>query len=256
MATSVNVLLAPVAITLFIINPPDPEGWIFILATWLLHVVYFITLSRAYASTDLSLVYPIARGLGLMLIPVLGLVVLNEEISPLVWIGVFGIFSGIFLITWWGRFKALLSDPAALLKDRGIVYALATGILISIYSVVDKSGVEHVTPFLYMYLLTSAGTIGMLPILSRGFTRADFIQEWAMHKRSAIAGGGLQFIAYGLVLTAFEVSRVSYVGPFREIGIVIGVVMGSVFLGEQFGRGRLVGGTVIVSGAVFIAIAP
>jgi drug/metabolite transporter (DMT)-like permease len=256
MAASANVLLAPVAITLFIVNPPDGVGWLFILATWLLHVVYFITLSRAYARTDLSLVYPIARGLGLMLIPVLGLVVLNEEISPLVWIGVFAIFSGIFLITWWGRFKAMLSDPMALLQDRGIIYALATGILIGIYSIVDKRGVDHVTPFLYMYFLTTAATLGTLPVLARRFVRADFVQEWAMHKRSAIAGGLLQFTAYGLVLTAFEIARVSYVGPFREFGIVIGVVMGSVFLGERFGRGRVVGGLVIVAGALFIAIAP
>jgi drug/metabolite transporter (DMT)-like permease len=256
MAASANLLLAPVAITLFILNPPDGVGWIFILATWLLHIVYFVTLSRAYAHTDLSLVYPIARGLGLMLIPVLGLVVLTEEISPLVWIGVLAIFSGIFLITWWGRFRVMLSDPIALLRDRGIIYALATGVLIGIYSIVDKRGVEHVTPFLYMYFVTSAATVGTLPVLMRRFARADFVQEWAMHRRSAIAGGLLQFAAYGLVLTAFEIARVSYVGPFREFGIVIGVVMGSVFLGERFGRGRVVGGLVIVAGAIFIAIAP
>jgi drug/metabolite transporter (DMT)-like permease len=256
MAVTANILLAPVAIVLFIVNPPEPEGWIFILATWLLHVVYFITLSRAYASTDLSLVYPIARGLGLMLIPALGLVVLNEEISPLVWIGVFTIFTGIFLITWWGRFKSMLSDPMTLLRDRGIIYAVATGVLIGLYSIVDKQGVEHTTPFLYMYLLTTSATIGILPVLIRRFTRADFVQEWAMHRRSAIAGGLLQFTAYGLVLTAFEIARVSYVGPFREFGIVIGVIMGSVFLGERFGRGRVIGGMVIVAGAMFVAIAP
>lgn len=256
MAASANLLLAPVALTLFILNPPSSSGWIFILVTWLLHIAYFITLSRAYARTDLSLVYPIARGLGLMLIPALGLTVLSEEISPLVWIGVFAIFTGIFLITWWGRFRAMFSDPVALLRDRGIIYALATGILIGVYSVVDKRGVEHVTPFLYMYFVTSAATIGTLPVLIRRFARADFVQEWTMHRRSAIAGGLLQFTAYGLVLTAFEIARVSYVGPFREIGIVIGVIMGSVFLGERFGRGRLVGGLVIVAGALFIAIAP
>ena len=256
MAVTANILLAPVAIVLFIVNPPEPEGWIFILATWLLHVVYFITLSRAYASTDLSLVYPIARGLGLMLIPALGLVVLNEEISPLVWIGVFAIFTGIFLITWWGRFKSMMSDPMTLLRDRGIIYAVATGVLIGLYSIVDKQGVEHTTPFLYMYLLTTSATIGTLPVLIRRFGRADFIQEWTMHRRSAIAGGLLQFTAYGLVLTAFEIARVSYVGPFREFGIVIGVIMGSVFLGERFGRGRVIGGMVIVAGAMFIAVAP
>ena len=256
MAITANLLLAPVAITLFLIDPPGVTGWIFILATWLLHIAYFVTLSRGYAATDLSLVYPIARGLGLMLIPVLGFAILGEDIPLLAWLGILAIFSGIFLITWWGRFGALLASPGWFLRDRGILYALATGVLIGVYSVVDKRGVDHVTPFLYMYFVTSAATLGLLPLLGRRFDRADFLLEWRTHWRSAIVGGGLQFLAYGLVLTALKTTDVSLVGPFREIGIVIGIILGTLFLSERFGRGRVIGGVVIVSGAILVAAAP
>ncbi len=66
----------------------------------------------------------------------------------------------------------------------------------------------------------------------------------------------LTFFAYGLVLTAFTLSRVSYVAPAREIGIVIGVLMGVFILKEPFGGGRLLGSSFIVLGLGLIAFSP
>lgn len=256
MAVSANLIMAPLAIVLFIVAAPSAEGWIFILATWLLHIAYFVGLSRAYARTDLSIAYPLARGLGLMLIPVLGLLWLGETISAEAWIGAALILTGILTLTWWGRFRALMARPGRFLNDTGVRYALATGIVIAVYSVVDKQGVEHVTPFLYMYFVTAAGTIGMLPFLVRGFSRAQFASEWRAYRVTIVAGGLLQFAAYGLVLTAFELARVSYVGPFREVGIVAGVIMGTLLLKEPFGRGRVFGAGIVAAGAIMIAVAP
>nr|MCS5666952.1 EamA family transporter [Dehalococcoidia bacterium] len=68
--------------------------------------------------------------------------------------------------------------------------------------------------------------------------------------------GLLVFIAYGLVLTAFSLSRVSYVAPAREVGIVIGVLLGMYVLKEPFGAGRLLGSGFIVSGGAMIALSP
>ena len=59
-----------------------------------------------------------------------------------------------------------------------------------------------------------------------------------------------------MVLTAFSLSRVSYVAPAREVGIAIGVLLGVVILKEPFGRGRLLGSGFIVSGVVLIALSP
>src|SRR5262245_66126824 len=41
----------------------------FVIATIVLHSAYFFTLGRAYRSGDLSIVYPVARGLGVVLVP-------------------------------------------------------------------------------------------------------------------------------------------------------------------------------------------
>ena len=66
----------------------------------------------------------------------------------------------------------------------------------------------------------------------------------------------MMFLAYGLVLTAYTTSKVSYVAPFREVGILIGVLLGIFVLKERFGTGRVLGSLQIVLGLVLIAIAP
>jgi uncharacterized membrane protein len=64
------------------------------------------------------------------------------------------------------------------------------------------------------------------------------------------------FLSYGLILFAFQFSRVSYIAPAREVGIVIGVVYGTLLLKEPFGKGRAIGSCLIVAGLVLISLAP
>jgi len=52
------------------------------------------------------------------------------------------------------------------------------------------------------------------------------------------------------------VSRVSYVGPFREVGLLVGVGLGVFVLREPFPGGRFLGAALVATGAIAIAIAP
>lgn len=79
---SASVLLVPVGATLLWFNPISQPGWWLVLATIILHVFYFVLLGKGYAQGDLSLVYPIARGMGPMLVPVLAVLILEETIAP------------------------------------------------------------------------------------------------------------------------------------------------------------------------------
>ena len=57
--------------------------------------------------------------------------------------------------------------------------------------------------------------------------------NFASHRKEVVLGGLFQFAAYGLVLSALRLSPVSYVAPFREIGILVGVVLGIYVLKER-----------------------
>ena len=186
--------------------------------------------------------------MGPMLAPLLAVLVLSESIAPPAILGVVAIVIGIYVVSWWGNFARLLRQPLSFLRDSGTRYAILTGLTIAIYALVDKRGVGHVQPFLYMYLMTLGCALGLAPYILRNQGLALVRREWRLNALPILAAGLLTFTAYGLALTAFSLSRVSYVAPAREVGIVIGVLMGVLILKEPFGRGRLLGSSFIVLG--------
>jgi len=257
MATSGGLLASPIAIYLFVTNPPDPVGWWFIAGTVALHIAYFFTLGRAYKHGDLSLVYPVARGLGLAMIPIIGVTVLSESVSLAAGLGIVSIFIGVVTIgsSSGGGLKVWL-NPKALLADRGALFAVMTGVLIATYSTLDKRGVEHVEPIFYMFTLSLGGSLGVLPFLARSYSSADFGNVVRKGWKLGLIGGALQFLAYSLVLSAFRLSPVSYIGPFRELGIVFGVLMAALILKESVTKNRALGAAAIGVGAIVVALAP
>ena len=248
-----SVLLAPLGAVLLWLNSVGFPGLWFVLATIGLHVLYFNLLAKAYVQGDLSLVYPVARGMGPMLVPVLAVILLGEVVEPLAIAGIAAIICGIYTISWWGNFHQVLRSPLLFLRSAGKRYAVLTGLTIAVYSIVDKEGVSHIQPLLYMYFLSIGTAVMLAPYIlaSKGVEAVK--SEWRANALPITAAGLLTFAAYGLVLTAFSLSRVSYVAPAREVGIVIGVLMGIILLKEPFGRGRLFGSTLIVGGLALIS---
>ena len=271
MAVTSAILVLPLAIYLLIIDFPSPIGWWFILATIVLHIWYFATLGYAYNTGDLSIVYPIARGVGLAIIPILGVFVIGETMSWLAVVGATSIVTGISLISisdigpdvlkrtlrsWLTLFRAWRIIKRFRPKIRPAwVLAILTGIVIGIYSVVDAQGVKHVQPALYMFFLQLGGGLGMMTIQSRLESRGAFIDEARQHWKMLVFGGLLQFAAYTLVLTSLTFSPVSYVGPFREVSILIAVGYGAIVLKEGVTPMLALGAICIAGGGIAIALA-
>ena len=251
-----SAILAPLGFALLGVYRVSASGSWLLLASIGAHILYFALLSRAYSRGDLSLVYPIARGIGPMLIPILAVVILGESMALPAALGISFIVVGIFLVSWWGRFRALVARPLFLFRDAGVRFAVLTGLATTLYSLVDKQGVEHIQPFLYMYLLTLGTAIGISPYILMRHGTARVTEEWKRNKRDILAASLLTFLGYGLVLTAFSLSRVSYAAPAREVGIVVGVLMGVFLLKEPFGRGRILGSSLIVLGLLSLALSP
>ncbi len=146
-----TALLAPLGVALIWYNSVDLIGLWFILATIALHVLYFNLLARSYAEGNLSLVYPVARGMGPMIVPALAVVFLSETIEPLAIGGIAAILGGIYTISWRGNFHQVLRRPFLFFSSAGMRYAMLIGLTIATYAIVDKEGIGHVQPLLYMY---------------------------------------------------------------------------------------------------------
>lgn len=163
---------------------------------------------------------------------------------------------GIFTVYWWGEFQKVFHDPFRFFREAGARYALFTGLVIAVYSVWDKMGVSYVNPFLYMYFLVLGSALFLAPYVCRIHGTEAIRIEMKRKTGSIIVSGLLMFIGYGLILFALQFSRVSYIAPAREVGIVIGVLFGTLMLGEPFGKGRVLGSCLIVFGLVLISLAP
>ena len=250
------VLLAPMGVILFILYPVSLPGPWFILGGAVMQCFYLVLLGRAYTRGDLSLVYPVARGTGPMLVPILAVLTLGESISWPAIVGIVFVVAGIYTVSWWGHFRSIVSDPAGFLREGGVFYAILTGCIITVYSLLDKRAVEHVQPFLYMHFLTTGVAIGLAPYILRKYSLVEIRAAWAGNAWAIPVAGLLSFLAYAFILTAFSMSRVSYIAPAREISIVVGVLAGVLVLKEPFGWGRLVGSIMIVCGLILIALSP
>ena len=255
MLVSISILFSPLAIVLLWTESITYPGWWFVLGTVILHALYFVLLGRSYTHADLSLAYPVARGFGPALVPILGVVILRETISPLAIAGIILVISGIYTVYWWGHFQQFLRDPLRLFRDVGVRYAMFTGLVNAVQSIWDKVGVGYVNPFLYMYLLALGGVIVLCPYMLHAHGKVAVRSEGQGNLKVVPIAGMLMFIAYGLVLLTMQFTQVSYVIPTREIGIVIGVLLGTIILGESFGKGRIFGSLLIASGVALISIA-
>lgn len=228
-----------------------PEGvpraaWPFLVATSSIHAAYFYALGRAYGSGEFSLVYPIARGLGVALVPVAAVFLLDERPSPLGALGVLLVVAGIVGI------NVAAGGPRRLMSA-GTGWALVTGLSIAAYSLVDKAGVARLHPVPYIAILGVGMCLLLVPAMAR--RRAALAREWRTNWRTILVASTLNLTSYLLVLFAFRLSKAGYVVAAREISIVLSVLIGRLWLGERRVGRRLAAAGLVLAGVICVALA-
>ncbi len=218
--------------------------WGFVLVSSVVHVFYGVTLAAAYEAGDLSVVYPIARGSAPLLVTVGGILLLADRPDLLGGLAVVVVTAGILVIGLRGR------------PGRGLPFALATGLTIATYMLVDTAAVRAGTESLrYTVAVFVGNALLFTPVvlLRRSPARLGRIlreEGW----RHAL-GGAASLVAYALVLLAARSAPVGLVAALRETSVVFGALGGWLLLGEPMGRRRLEGALVIAAGIVLLAVA-
>ena len=219
-------------------------GWPYVLATGVIHTFYFLFLARAYEHGEISLVYPIARGSGIGLTGFLGWLLLGEELTPMGVAGIGLICLGILSM----GVSVLMHTRAA---HRGFASALAVGATIVSYSLVDKVGVSIVHPVVYifgMFLLSAVFASPFLAARGPDLRRNRLAEIW--RPATFIAVGSTA--AYLMILFAMTVGQVGYIVALREFAVVLGAVLGFVFLKERITPLKVGSVLMIAAGLVFI----
>jgi drug/metabolite transporter (DMT)-like permease len=228
--------------------------WALLAASAIVHSVYFSTLLRGYRVSDLTVVYPLARGTG-PLLSALGAVLLLGERPGLVGAaGILTIGIGVFLIAGGPALWAKAHDPAQRQRVRlGLAYGGATGVLIAGYTLIDGYAVKValISPLLVDYF-GNLLRIPLLLLLARrepGGLRAAWRSQW----KHALVVALLGPIGYVLVLYAVTMAPLSHVAPAREVSMLFAALIGGRLLGEADRGLRLAGAACIALGVIALA---
>jgi len=250
--SSVSLATAVLAVpALFVVDGAQLRaGAPFLVATVVLHAFYFYALSSSYGAGDFSRVYPIARGLGVALVPVAAYVLFDEALSPLGVIGIVLVILGIVAINVIPRGSQRAGRRRL---GPGTGWALLTGLTITAYSLTDKAGVAHLHPVPYIALMGVGTVVMLVPAILR---RTDAMrEEWAVNWRAILLASTTNLTSYLLVLFAFRLSKAGYVVAARELSILFSALFGSLWLGEGRLGPLLSAAVVVLAGVVCVALA-
>jgi drug/metabolite transporter (DMT)-like permease len=234
-------LLIPLAV---ITGGVESAALPFAAASAVLHVAYLGLLARAYRGGDLSVVYPVSRGVAPVLVLAVGAVAIGEAASVLQVAGVIAVSAGVLLV------QSPRPDPGRF-AGRDLLFGLAIAAVIAGYTLVDAEGVEHARAPAYLALLLSPAAAvytAALWIAGRGpALRA------ALRPRAALTGA-LVVGAYGCVLGALQLADAAPVAAVRESGVVMAALMAGAFLKEPVGPRRLAGAVLVAVGVAAVAL--
>jgi drug/metabolite transporter (DMT)-like permease len=245
-----TVLLLPFGIAHLSAEQTPTAGLPFVAASTGIHALYFWALGRSYRFGDFSRVYPMARGLGVALVPLIALPLFGERLS---WLGSLGIGLVVLGIAWLGGRASLSRGSAGIGAGAGTVWAVVTGATIAGYSLVDKAGVARLHPMAYIALMGLGISVLLSPIALAN--RRALATEWRRRWLAILVASGMNLTSYLLVLFAFRLSKVGYVVASRELSILFSAFLGSWWLGEGRLGPRLAGASVVLAGVLCVALA-
>jgi drug/metabolite transporter (DMT)-like permease len=243
------LVYGPVVLAVMFVERPhfETRHWLALGATSILHLLYSLSLQAGYRKSDLSVVYPIARGSGPLVSFFGAVALLGESISTQSLLAMLLIVAGILLVA--GIVGHHRRAPGV-----GVAYGLMTGALIAAYTLNDGWAVKVllVSPFLIDF---TGNLFRMLVLAPRAWRdRARVALEARTYRKPVIIVSVLGPLGYILVLFAMRLAPVSHVAPARELSTLVGAWFGSRMLRESTGPWRIVGAGLIVTGVIGLAL--
>ena len=208
----------------------------YLAASCVFELAYLSLLAAAYRRAEVSLVYPIARGLAPVLVLVGAVGVAGNGASAAQVVGIALVAGGVVLVRGVGR-------PA---HAADVALAALIAVTIAGYTLCDKEGMRHASALPYIEIELAIPSLVYLYAITRIKGRSRVREEagWS----TLLVGFGMVG-GYLLVLLALRLAPAASVAAVRESSIVITTLLAGPLLGEAVGRGRL-GGAVLVAGGV------
>ena len=228
--------------------------WIGILACGATGLVYYLFITRAYEDGDLSQVFPVTRSFGPIFILIFAVILLSEKVTYLGLLGILITIFGSYVIHLPSFKLSDLSLPFAAFKNRPFLFSMGAGACTAIYSLINKKNLESVEPFTLYYLIITCMTLYLAISLVARRRGREIGEEFRHNLKGLLWMGILGFVSAAFFLVALQMSKVSYLGAARNVSIVFGVILGSLFLREGYGKIRFFASLLIFVGIFLLSI--
>ncbi|MEA2801683.1 MAG: hypothetical protein QOE49_1778 [Rhodospirillaceae bacterium] len=222
---------------------PAPESWKWLALSAAVMFAYYALLVRSYGVGDMSVVYPLARGLAPVLTTVAAFLVIDEALSTGQIAAVVMISIGIMALS----FGAGASRAA-------VGFALATGVSVATYSFFAGLGVRAAGTVLgFQACLEIVTGFGMLcyGVVAR---RADLMIYARRHGAVGLFAGAVSVLGFLAYLVAARSLPLGPVSALRETSVIFGAVLGTIVLREGFGPRRIAAAVLVTVGIVLLAM--
>jgi drug/metabolite transporter (DMT)-like permease len=223
------------------VGPPPGYLWPWLIAAAATHAVYQALLSFSYSVSDFSVAYPIARGVAPILTAIAGVALLGDALGGWMIVAIATVSVGIIMLAAGGK-----------LSRAGLLAAMATGMLTTVYSVIDAKGMrlspDLLTFVAWFFVLDGFAMPALFAALRRGAAPTAFRADW----RPGLSAAVMAPVSFVPALYAFALAPVGAVAAIREASVLVGMVVAGRLLGETVDARRLFGAALITVGIVGI----
>ena len=228
------MLAAPLAAVFW---SAEPSVWPYALASTLLETVYVFALAYAYRLSDLSLVYPVTRGLAPVLTLAATVAVLGGAVSAAEVAGVLLVAAGVVLVR----------GPQGSLDARALVAIATISASIAAYTLVDRAGIQHAGALTYFVLVLAGPALVYPPVIGLRAARGAL-------GPGSLAAAAANLGSFVLGLLALRRGAAAPVLAVRSTSIVIAALLAGRVLSERVPRRRLAGAAIVFGGVALLAL--
>ncbi len=250
-----TLVLAPVFAISRLVQPGPLGGEVFAWAalSGLCEAAYLVQLFVAYEKADLSVVYPLSRGVAPLVTLALGGLLLGDSVALHHGVAILVVVAGVGSMS----LSAWASAPHRHTLT-GVGLALAAGCLIAGYHLVDRRAMtlaDKPNALEYLFLMHCVLLLFVSAwIVMSARRRKRAMSEWPANRKGVLIVGVGSTLAYFLIMVALRHGNVTHIAAGRNVGIVISTVVGSLFLRERVCWRRVLGAVLISAGVAALVL--
>lgn len=238
--------LIALPLTLFV--PPLPTAiWGVLALSLVIHWTYHLLWCAAFTRGDMSLTYPLMRGMSPTLAALFAFLFLDEALNLQAGLGLAIAISALIGFGWTREASRGIGTNIS-----AICLALLCGVASAAFTVLDTYGMRE-TPVRFSFVVWIFALEGLGIALIMGWLNRDklWLKIKADWKPSALSSG-FSFFTYGSALYAFSLAPVAQMSALRETSVIFGALFAMFWLKEPFGQRRLILSAIMVTGLLIM----